>query len=249
MPYLTGRTPAQERAIAMRMQAAFERSMQATVEREIRRAMREAADAIEAQGAPQMAQHEARMRRIYEATYQQVMPAAGSRILEAAGKSHGRTLRRKDARGEFEAAVQAFLQTQAAIRVVQVSDTTMEQIRAAVVAAERDGLGQDGIAARIRSNAPQIARVRSLVIARTEVHTAATAASDEAAKATGVVQGKEWAAAEDARTRPTHSGADGQRVGMNDRFQVGLASLAYPGEPGGPAAEVINCRCQTAYIT
>jgi len=32
-------------------------------------------------------------------------------------------------------------------------------------------------------------------------------------------------------------------VGMNEPFLVGGASLMYPGDPNGPASEIINCRC------
>lgn len=251
MPYLTGRPPASELAVMLRLQATYERVMQATMAREITRTMGEAADAFDAQGdaTASVEGHRARTLAVFDSTYRQVMPAAGGRILEAAGKSWARHLRLKDARSEFDSAVEAFLAEHAARRVVNVTDTTMEQIRAAVVAAEREGLGQEAIARRIRDNAAGIARVRSLVIARTEVHTAATVASDEAAKATGVVEGREWISAEDSRTRPSHSEANGQVRGMGERFTVGDTTLEYPGEPGGPAAETINCRCVAAYIT
>jgi hypothetical protein len=50
-----------------------------------------------------------------------------------------------------------------------------------------------------------------------------------------------WLATLDARTRPTHQAADGQRVPVNDPFIVGGVSLMSPGSPDGPAQEVINC--------
>jgi hypothetical protein len=67
-------------------------------------------------------------------------------------------------------------------------------------------------------------------------------ASVTAAAAAGVTK-KQWLAAHDTRTRPTHRAADGLIVGMDDAFHVGAADLEYPGDPSGPAAEVINCRC------
>lgn len=51
---------------------------------------------------------------------------------------------------------------------------------------------------------------------------------------------KVWKATRDARTRDSHRHLDGESVGYDERFANGLL---YPGEPGGPAAEVINCRC------
>jgi uncharacterized protein with gpF-like domain len=84
-------------------------------------------------------------------------------------------------------------------------------------------------------------------IARTEGHTAANVGSDAAAEATGADLVKEWAATEDSRTRPSHVEADGQRQEMDDPFRVGDAWLDFPGDPDGPAEEVINCRCVVLY--
>ena len=48
-----------------------------------------------------------------------------------------------------------------------------------------------------------------------------------------------------------HLAADGQCVGMQERFIIpgvnGDAELRYPGDPSGPAACIINCRCATIY--
>ena len=54
---------------------------------------------------------------------------------------------------------------------------------------------------------------------------------------------KQWIATEDSRTRPTHHDADNQRTLLREPFIVGGARLLFPGDPTGPAAEVINCRC------
>jgi hypothetical protein len=54
---------------------------------------------------------------------------------------------------------------------------------------------------------------------------------------------KQWISTEDPRTRPTHVAADKQRTLLREPFRVGGASLLFPGDPRGPGAEVINCRC------
>jgi uncharacterized protein with gpF-like domain len=54
---------------------------------------------------------------------------------------------------------------------------------------------------------------------------------------------KQWLSTDDTRTRPTHNAADRQRTLLSEPFRVGTASLLFPGDPRGPAAEVINCRC------
>jgi hypothetical protein len=35
---------------------------------------------------------------------------------------------------------------------------------------------------------------------------------------------------------------------MDEKFKVGDAELMFPGDPEGPADEVINCRCAVGYI-
>lgn len=258
MGYLTN-NPRRELAIQLRLTAAYERSMSATMRTELNRVLREVADAIEAGGqiGIPLASHRERTSQIFRATYNAVMPDFGDRILNAAGKSRAllRYMRRKDARGEFERRIQTYLAA-AGARAVVAATTTQDQIRAVIVAAEAAGLSQRELAARIRRGVPDLPgtgfwspQVRSQIIARTEVHTASTVASEEAAKATGVVEAKEWVAAEDARTREDHSEADGQVVNIDSSFDVGGTKLAFPGEPAGPPEQVINCRCVVAYIT
>jgi hypothetical protein len=60
---------------------------------------------------------------------------------------------------------------------------------------------------------------------------------------TGETFWKEWLATTDERTRPSHRHADGQIRPLRESFNVGHADLAFPGDPTGPAEEVINCRC------
>jgi len=88
---------------------------------------------------------------------------------------------------------------------------------------------------------------RAQVIARTETigaynggHLAAWAARDEL---TGATTDKVWLATIDSRTRDSHFRADGQRVRMDRPFRVGGFLLMHPGDPTGPASEVIQCRC------
>lgn len=88
---------------------------------------------------------------------------------------------------------------------------------------------------------------RAVVIARTETIGALNAGRADAfaAVAEEVDQPMEklWLATSDARTRRTHREADGQRVPVASRFTVGGFELAFPGDPTGPAQEVIQCRC------
>ncbi|KJF21960.1 MULTISPECIES: ADP-ribosyltransferase [unclassified Rhodococcus (in: high G+C Gram-positive bacteria)] len=84
-------------------------------------------------------------------------------------------------------------------------------------------------------------------IARTEIQGAVEGGSLASAQATAEVTGrpmfKAWLSTSDERTRASHNVADGQIVKLAEPFRVGTALLNHPAFPGGPAHEVINCRC------
>lgn len=89
---------------------------------------------------------------------------------------------------------------------------------------------------------------RARTVARTETIAAVNAgifrsAQLEAEQRGDVAPFKQWIATDDKRTRPTHNEADKQRTLLSEPFRVGGAQLLFPGDPRGPAAEVINCRC------
>jgi hypothetical protein len=89
---------------------------------------------------------------------------------------------------------------------------------------------------------------RARTVARTETMGAVNggayrSAVLDAAERGDVAPFKLWLSTEDARTRPTHRGADQQRTLLSEPFRVGTSALLYPGDPNGAAAEVINCRC------
>jgi len=79
-------------------------------------------------------------------------------------------------------------------------------------------------------------------IARTETMRMSNAGAGALYKDWGVHK-KEWLATNDGRTRPSHLAANGQVVGVDQKFEVGGALLKQPGDPSGPASETVNCRC------
>ena len=188
-----------------------------------------------------------------EATYRQMAIASittfGSRIMEQA-KARGLKLETKESFAQImtRRALRFIEQEAIRRRITEVTETTRDQIIRAVDKGYRDGLGQRGTASYILDLVPQISSYRAEVIARTETHGAANYGSQEAAKQTGLPLSREWLAAADDRTRETHREANGQVVGMDDTFRVGDSDLAFPGDPSGPADEVINCRCAVGYI-
>jgi hypothetical protein len=93
---------------------------------------------------------------------------------------------------------------------------------------------------------------RAVVIARTESLGALNGSRADAFQAFAEEGGegmeRMWLSTIDSRTRPSHVLADGQRVGLTDPFIVGGFPLMFPGDPSGPAGEVIQCRCTTLLL-
>jgi HK97 family phage portal protein len=132
-----------------------------------------------------------------------------------------------------------------------VTNTTYEAIKAQM--AEGVAAGEDipTLARRIRAVFSDAATLRARTIARTEVISAFNGSGyTVAAQLPGdVVGGQEWIATRDARVRPSHAEADGQRVRVGHPFAVGGAEMAYPGDPSGGAKNTVNCRCTMAFLT
>lgn len=55
---------------------------------------------------------------------------------------------------------------------------------------------------------------------------------------------REWNTAVDERVRESHSMMHGQKTTMDEPFISGLGNaLMYPGDPGAPAEDTVQCRC------
>ena len=192
--------------------------------------------------------HTSRLRELLAAEHRRALNLFGERVLDAA-KDAALVLELKDARSLFSRAVEAWIARFGAEKVVRIGGTTKRQILVAIAAGEAEGEGIAAIAKRIREKTSgSIGRARALVIARTEVHTASQAAAVEAQAALDLPAKREWITAQDLRARDSHRVADRQLREQNKPFDVGIAKLRYPGDPSGPAAEIINCRCITALV-
>lgn len=86
---------------------------------------------------------------------------------------------------------------------------------------------------------------RAVVIARTETLGALNASRNDANMAFAEQSDEElvkvWLATMDTRTRESHRIADGQPRPLALPFDVGGFPLMFPGDPSGPAGEVIQC--------
>lgn len=91
-------------------------------------------------------------------------------------------------------------------------------------------------------------------IARTETIGAYNAAAYTGgatyASVTGEARWAQWlATVTDTLTRASHYAAHLQVQAIGDPFSVGGGTLRFPGDPQGPAHEVINCRCVVLILT
>jgi len=93
---------------------------------------------------------------------------------------------------------------------------------------------------------------RAVTVARSESISALNAGRYDAFTALGEEAGEQyehaWLSTEDARTRPEHEEADGQRVPLGQPFIVGGFPLMFPGDPSGPPHLTINCRCTSILL-
>lgn len=132
-------------------------------------------------------------------------------------------------------------------RLDAVTLTSKEYIANILSQGIRDGATIPDMASKIASKVGGVDRATR--VARTEVISASNLGSIEGARATGLPLDKIWLATRDSRTRETHSGADGQKVAMDELFNVGGSLMDFPGDYSNNAdvSELVNCRCTTIY--
>lgn len=137
-------------------------------------------------------------------------------------------------------------------RLVRLPDEVYGLIVAEIERGIREGHGIPEVAAEVdrilTSTGSERWPNRARTVARTETIGAVNAGVFRAAQLDAQDRGdpapfKVWLSTDDARTRETHNAADKQQTLLSSPFVVGGAQLMFPGDPRGPAQEVINCRC------
>jgi hypothetical protein len=134
--------------------------------------------------------------------------------------------------------------------VIKVSQTTRDHILRVLEEATAEGWSNEQIIQRIWESpeAREEVRNRARKIVRTETVRAANYGVLLGAEKYEYEVQKEWLSVNDNRTRTSHrhgSGVDGEKRDPEERFSNGLR---FPGDPDGPASEVINCRCRVVII-
>jgi len=162
----------------------------------------------------------------------------------------GREVNVKDINTDFEVELDLFIANNVGTLVSGINETTRKRILQAIANGYDEGLSVQETSNLLRNTIVAFGLSRALTIARTEVHRTASFANEMVANnmnLSGTI--KEWVSVNDARTRLTHSIADGQRVNLENDFEVGGDLLKYPADPRGSPQETINCRCVVVYTT
>ena len=155
--------------------------------------------------------------------------------------------------GEIERFIQEWVGVHSLSRVQLMVNTTLrENLQSIINQAVSEGLGQQETAVLIDNTfRNSLGPVRSARIARTETHAVANAANLKSVEAMGVQDSlkKRWTPISDARTRDTHlMMLKKEPIAINDYFNVAGSMMMHPGDPNGPASEVVNCRCVLTYV-
>jgi uncharacterized protein with gpF-like domain len=144
-----------------------------------------------------------------------------------------------------------WIRGESATKVVNILDTTKQQIREILEEGVAAGDTIVDMANRLDTLYAGFSRARSLRIASTEVVNAMGASQVLMVEEEGegpVV--KEWLSSRDAAVRDAHARLDGVSVGVSDAFEIDGARLRWPADSGlgAPPGLVINCRCSLQYI-
>lgn len=133
----------------------------------------------------------------------------------------------------------SWMKQRADVFVRRINDTTFNKLTEQFAESLAAGESRKDLIKRIEQTYKDISIARAATIARTEVHNATQYGTMEGYKQAGMTI-KIWASVRDHVTRDSHYSLDGEERPMDKHFSNGLM---WPGDPAGPAEEVVNCRC------
>lgn len=132
-----------------------------------------------------------------------------------------------------------WLDGKANIFAESINETTFGKLQREFAESLSEGESRDKLVNRIKETYGNIEKSRAATIARTEVQAVSQKGTFEGYKQAGMPI-KIWVAVMDSKTRDWHANLDGEERPINNPFSNGLQ---FPGDPNGPADEVVNCRC------
>lgn len=134
---------------------------------------------------------------------------------------------------------------EATLNQAQGSNPTLSaRVAAKLQAAISGGATRDDLIPIVRKVFAETRRGRARTIAQTSI-TPAFEIGQQAAFVDAGIETVRWLSQRDGAVRATHiqAEADNEDIPLGAGFEVGSSVLEYPGDPAGPAGEVINCRC------
>lgn len=239
-----------------RMRAGFEaklhRQVQAVLEMEGHR-VKTVCQGIDASHAERAAAREIDANRdqwktILKSNLVSAAKTMGARVLKELKAGDGPSETKGDkAQTRFDYYVEQWIENHLGDEITGIADTSKEEVLAKLREVAQENLDEG---APNRDLAQSIEDLygswadggRAETIARTEIGFATSAGSIGAARSSGISNlSKEWVAVNDDRTREDHVAADGQTVGIDEKFVVGGDELDRPCDDQGDPSEVINC--------
>lgn len=125
-------------------------------------------------------------------------------------------------------------------KVVGCPEEIYKSINSELEAGTQAGDTMDELAKRIQDKFEDISKGRAMVIAQTETQSVYGTAQSNAIKQAGFEK-KQWVSYHDDKVRESHEECNDEgAIPVDQPFSNGLM---YPGDPNGPADEVIGCRC------
>ncbi len=198
------------------------------------------------------------LRNLFRRHYKRVLTAFGEGSLKELEKIKGfENYETKGFVEDFWRFATPWLNQTAANQVVAVTNTTRAMIAGIVKREMLADHTNEEIAKQILDIGEIATMFRAERIARTETHSAANYATDQAMVESRLMKEKEWVSCLDERTRTPDAGAEfdhvaanGERVAIDDSFKETGENLDYPGDmSNGSPGNIINCRCVSLFHT
>lgn len=252
-----------ERALHTRLMVSHEHALEQHIARVVRQTGKIAAamhrDHGDAGMKATMVQFGQRLRAVLRPSLLSTAREFGNRVVHGGKSAHGIETKAFE---DLDYAIQVAIDEHVGTRITQVTEATQAVIVEIIRRGMEEGWSEGEIAAAIEdAMSGEMAEWRARRIARTETHTAANIGQYEAAQASPLQYVKEWLSAEDNRTRLGHAEANGQQVGLDEKFKVKIYAerkdgavllsteeMLFPGDPEASPANLINCRCSCIYL-
>lgn len=149
----------------------------------------------------------------------------------------------------FEQFILPAMMRRADIKIAKITETTQKLVKGYIQQSIDDGLGVENIARQVRQVMAETTAARARMIAQTEVISTSNTAAYEGAEQSGIEYMKFWSNSGLEGIRESHIFAqqwsyDRDGVKPDEPFDMGNGNfMMHPGDPDGPAEEVIGCRC------